>query len=109
MNFADVIAILDDSVGGPDADVASHGPFWRGITRDRFVAMKIGGRPLVILGDGDNSNLVKSLRGQAPFGSDLPEPPVGAVTPAMPAYLPPVTSDSIKRIVQWINDGCREV
>lgn len=109
MKFTDVIAILDDSVGGPDADVASHGPFWRGITRDRFVAMKIGGRPLVIPGDGDNSNLVKSLRGQAPFGSDLPEPPVGAVTPVMPAYLPPLAPESIDKIVQWINDGCPEV
>jgi hypothetical protein len=109
MNFTDVIAILDDSVGGPDADVASHGPFWRGITRDRFVAMKIGGRPLVVPGDGDNSNLVKSLRGQAPFGSDLPEPPVGAVIPAMPAYLPPLAPEAIDRIVQWINEGCPEV
>jgi hypothetical protein len=108
MNFKDVIATLDDSVGGPDADVASHGPFWRGITRDRFIAMKIGGRPLVIPGNGDNSNLVKSLRGQAPFGSDLPEPPDGAVIPLMPAYLPPVPAEAITEIVQWINDGCPE-
>lgn len=108
MNFEDVIAILDDSVGGPDAEVASHGPFWRGITRDRFVAMRIGGRRLVIPGDGDNSNLVKSLRAK-PFGSDLPDPPEGAVTPVMPAYLPPVPPESINRIVRWINNGCLEV
>ncbi|EHB59074.1 hypothetical protein MycrhDRAFT_1510 [Mycolicibacterium rhodesiae JS60] len=108
MNFIDVIAILDDSVGGPDADVASHGPFWRGITRDRFITMKIGGRPLVIPGDGDNSNLVKSLRGQPPFGSDLPQPPAGALIPAMPAYLPLIPEDSIARIVGWIDDGCPE-
>jgi hypothetical protein len=108
MNFKDVIAILDDSVGGPDAEVVSHGPFWRGITRDRFVAMRIGGRQLVIPGDGDNSSLVKSLRGQAPFGSDLPEPPEGAVTPMMPAYRPPVPEASIGQIVQWIDDGCPE-
>jgi hypothetical protein len=106
MNFEDVVAVLDDSVGGPDAEVASHGPFWRGITRDRFVAMRVGGRRLVSLGDGDNSNLVKSLRGQAPFGSDLPDPPEGAVTPLMPAFLPPVPAESIKRIVEWIDDGC---
>jgi hypothetical protein len=108
MNFKDVIAILDDSVGGPDAEVASHGPFWRDVTRDRFVAMRIGGRPLVIPGDGGNSNLVKSLRGQAPFGSDLPDPPKGAVTPMMPAYLPPVPAESIERIVAWIDDHCPE-
>jgi hypothetical protein len=108
MNFEDVVGILDDSVGGPEAEVASHGPFWRGITRDRFVAMRVGGRRLVAPGDGDNSNLVKSLRGQAPFGSDLPGPPEGAVTPMMPAYLPPVPAESIKRIVEWIDDGCPE-
>lgn len=108
MNYSDVIAILDESVGGPDADVSSHGPFWRGITRDRFIAMKIGGRRLVIMGDGDNSNVVKSLRGQPPFGSDLPEPPDGAVIPLMPAYLPPVPEEAISRIVGWINDGCPE-
>ena len=44
MKFDDVVAILDKAVGGPDADVASHGPFWRGVTRDRFVEMKVGGR-----------------------------------------------------------------
>ena len=75
MNFTDVIDILDRSVGGPDADVSSHGPFWRGVTRDRFVEMKVGGRKLVTLGDGANSNLVKSLRGVAPFGSDLEPAP----------------------------------
>lgn len=108
MNFIDVIAILDDSVGGPNVDVASHGPFWRGISRDRFIAMKIGGRRLVIPGDGSSSNLVKSLRGEPPFGSDLPDPPAGALIPLMPAYLPPLASDSIDRIVRWIDDGCPE-
>ena len=84
MKFDDVVAILDKSVGGPDADVASHGPFWRGVTRDRFVEMKVGGRKLVTLGDGANSNLVLSLKGEAPFGSDLDDPPAGAVTPQCP-------------------------
>jgi hypothetical protein len=106
MNFKDVIEILDKSVGGPDADVASHGPFWRGVTRDRFVEMKVGGRKLVILGDGGNSHLVLSLKGAAPFGSDLDDPPAGAVTPRMPAYVDPVPAAEINDIEQWINDGC---
>ena len=106
MNFKDVVAILDKSVGGPDADVASHGPFWRGVTRDRFVEMKVGGRKLVILGDGANSNLVLSLKGAAPFGSDLDDPPAGAVTPQMPAYLDPMPAQEISDIEQWINEGC---
>ena len=108
MNFTDVIDILDRSVGGPDADVSSHGPFWRGVTRDRFVAMKVGGRKLVTLGDGANSNLVKSLRGVAPFGSDLEPAPDGASIMRMPAYLDPISEEDIARVVQWIDDGCPE-
>ncbi|BBX44727.1 hypothetical protein GCM10009641_26820 [Mycobacterium cookii] len=106
MNFKDVVAILDNSVGGADADVVSHGPFWRDVTRDRFVDMKVGGRKLVVLGDGAGSNLVLSLKGEAPFGSDLDDPPVGAVIPRMPAYLDPVPAEDIDRIEQWIDDGC---
>jgi hypothetical protein len=106
VKFDDVIAILDKSVGGPDADVASHGPFWRGVTRDRFVEMKVGGRKLVTLGDGANSNLVLSLKGEAPFGSDLDDPPAGAVTPRMPAYLDPLSAEEISDIEQWIDQGC---
>ena len=106
MKFDDVVAILDKSVGGPDADVASHGPFWRDVTRDTFVEMKVGGRRLVTLGDGANSNLVLSLKGAAPFGSDLDDPPAGAVTPQMPAYLDPVPAEEISDFEQWINEGC---
>jgi hypothetical protein len=106
MTFDDVIAILDKAVGGPDANVASHGPFWRGVARDRFVEMKVGGRKLVTLGDGANSNLVLSLKGEAPFGSDLDDPPAGAVLPRMPGYLDPVPAESISDIEQWINEGC---
>lgn len=106
MKFDDITAILDKAVGGPDADVASHGPFWRGVTRDRFVEMKVGGRKLVTPGDGAHSNLVLSLKGEAPFGSDLDNPPAGAVTPAMPAYLDPMPAEDISAIEQWIDDGC---
>ena len=108
MNFNDVIEILDNSVGGPDEDVSSHGAFWRGVTRDRFVSMKVGGRKLVAEGDGANSNLVKSLRGECPFGSDLDPAPDGAVVLRMPAYLPPVPEADIERIVGWIDAGCPE-
>ena len=108
MNFADVIDILDRSVGGPDAEVSSHGPFWRGVTRDRFVAMKVVGRPLITVGDGGNSNLVKSFQGVAPFGSDLEPAPDGARIMRMPAYLDPVSDEDIDRVVAWIDAGCPE-
>jgi hypothetical protein len=68
--------------------------------------MKVGGRKLVTLGDGANSNLVLSLKGEAPFGSDLDDPPAGAVTPRMPAYLDPLSAEEISDIEQWIDQGC---
>src|SRR6202162_6225240 len=101
MNFNDIVESLDKPLGGPDANVVSHGPFWRGVTRDRFVEMKVGGRKLVTLGDGANSHLVLSMKGAAPFGSDLDDPPAGAVTPRMPAYVAPVPSRSISDIEEW--------
>lgn len=106
MNFDDVVEILDRSVGGPDEEVSSHGPFWRGVTKDRFVTMKVGGRKLVTLGDGANSSLVKSLQGMPPFGSDLVPAPEGATVMRMPAYLDPVSDAEIAQITQWIDDGC---
>jgi hypothetical protein len=40
MGFQQIIGILDDAVGGPNAGMARHGPFWRNITRDEFVERK---------------------------------------------------------------------
>jgi hypothetical protein len=66
--------ILDESIGGPDAQIGVHGGFWRGKTRDAFVAMPVLNRQLLIVGDGAGSNLVKALKGEAPFGADVDNP-----------------------------------
>ena len=100
--FAQVKQILDDSVQGED--IGAHGPFWRGLTRDQFVAKKVFGRALVVVGDGPGSNLVKALRGLAPFGSDTGTS--GAIFRRMPAGRPPVGAAEIEFIEAWINDGC---
>ena len=70
--FEKVIQILDKGVGGPTAPVGFHGAFWRGVTRNDFVAKAIFGLPLITVGNGAGSNLVKALKGEAPFGADLP-------------------------------------
>jgi hypothetical protein len=70
-----VIAILDRSIGGPGVNIGAHGAFWRGLSRDQFVAKKVFSLPLVIVGKGAESNIVKALKGQTPFGADLPIPP----------------------------------
>jgi hypothetical protein len=38
MRFQRVREILDEAVGGPGGSIGAHGTFWRGLTRDQFVA-----------------------------------------------------------------------
>ncbi|QEL14089.1 WD40/YVTN/BNR-like repeat-containing protein [Limnoglobus roseus] len=105
--FQRVVQILDTSVGGPTAGVGfPHGPFWRGATRDQFVVLKVRTLDLITLGNGAGSNLIKSLKGEAPFGADLDNPPAGARFSRMPAGLPPVPDADIAFIEQWIDAGC---
>jgi photosystem II stability/assembly factor-like uncharacterized protein len=104
--FRRVCEILDDAVGGAGAGVAFHGAFWRDITRDEFVALSVFGRELVVVGNGAESNLVRALKGQAPFGADLPEPPPGAELNRMPSGRDPVRAEAIAVIEKWIDDGC---
>ncbi|MGI9004072.1 MAG: YCF48-related protein [Pseudonocardia sp.] len=104
--FQRVLEILDEAVGGRDAPVGFHGAVWRGTTRAQFVTIKIFGKDLVAVGDGAASNLVLALKGQAPFGVDLAEPPPGAAVNRMPSGRDPVPAESIAVIEQWIDDGC---
>jgi hypothetical protein len=97
--FLEVQKWLDEAVGGPSADVGTHGPFWRGKTRDEFVGMQIYGRRLIVLGNGPASNLVVALRGLDPFD--------GTTYPQMPAGMDPMPSERIDKIERWITDGCR--
>lgn len=103
-----VIQILDEAIGGPAVNIGVHGAFWRGLSRDQFVAKRVFSRNLVVVGDGSASHLVKSLKGEAPFGVDLPDPPPGAQFSQMPAGLPPVPEADIAFIQAWIDDGCPE-
>ncbi|MGH8906689.1 MAG: ferritin-like domain-containing protein [Egibacteraceae bacterium] len=106
--FERVIQILDNAIGGPNANIGPpHGAFWR-VTRDQFVAARPVGVDLLIIGNGADSNLVKALKGEAPFGSDLPTPPAGAVFPRMPFGFAPVPDEEIAFIEQWIDDGALE-
>jgi photosystem II stability/assembly factor-like uncharacterized protein len=104
--FQQVREILDAAIGGPDVEIGVHKAFWRGLTREQFVTKKVVGRPLLVVGDGAASNLVRSLKGEAPFGADLEVPPDGAIFSRMPAGMAPVAPESIALIQQWIDDGC---
>ena len=100
--------ILDSAIGGPNVQIGVHGAFWRGLTRDQFIAKRIRGLVLVTLGDGANSTIVHALKGEAPFGADLDNPPAGALFSRMPAGLPPVLDADISFIQKWIDDQAPE-
>ena len=107
--FERVTSILDEAVGGPEASFANHGPFWREKTRDQFVALRVRGKVLLVVGDGAGSNLVKALRGQEPFNEESADPPPpGAELPRMPVGLDAVSAPDIDFIQTWIDDGCPE-
>lgn len=106
--YARIIQILDEAIGGPTASIGVHGTFWRGLSRDQFVATRVFGLDLIVVGDGAASNLVKALVGETPFGVDLPVPPAGAQYGRMPLDLPPVSAENVSFIRKWIDDGCPE-
>lgn len=89
-----VVSILDDAIGGTGVNI--------GLSRDQFVNKKAFGKALVVVGNRAESNLVKALKGDSPFGSDLPSPPPGATTPRMPAGLPPASDVHFCSLLQKI-------
>ncbi len=100
--FCEVVDILDAAVDGPGTEVGPpHYAFWRGVNRDEFVATKLLGRPILVLGDGAQSNLILSLKGEPPFGSG-PD----AEIPRMPVGFDPMPDESIRSIERWIDEGC---
>lgn len=102
--YQEVIDILDSAIGGSTASIGAHGPFWRGKTKGQFVDAMVFGQALLIKGNGKGSNLVKALRGETPFGSDIGAP--GATFRRMPAGQPAVSPQQVAVIEKWIDDGC---
>jgi rubrerythrin len=102
--YQEIIDILDAAVGGSASPVGAHGAFWRGKTRDQFVAASVFGQKLLITGDGAGSNLVKALLGETPFGTDLGA--AGGIFRRMPAGRPAVPAASVEVIKTWIDDNC---
>ena len=106
--FDRVKQYLDDAVDG-DA-IGAHGNFWRTLSLPDFKTFVVpirGGVPLLVVGNGDNSNLIKALKGVFPFGMDLGVP--GATFNRMPDHAfgyDPMPDDRIGYIKDWIDGGC---
>lgn len=94
--FERVKQILDTAVNGEN--LGAHGAFWRDLTRDEFVKVKIFGQQLLIVGNCEESNLVDALRGTGKFA--------GVPYRRMPGGRNPVSEHDIEFICRWINDGC---
>lgn len=105
--FEKAIQILDNAVGGPMAPVSFHGAFWRGLARNDFVMKKIFGLSLVTVGKGADSTIVKALKGELPFGADIPGRPEADFN-RMPSGRDPVSDVDIAFLEKWIDEGCLE-
>jgi hypothetical protein len=103
--FEQVVQYLENSVGGND--LGAHGNFWRTLTKEQFKAYIVSVNvnvPLLTVGNGAGSNLIKALKGELPFGSDTGV--VGAAFPRMPYGYPQIAPDQIDFIKTWIDNGC---
>src|SRR3712207_1077578 len=97
--FQEVVSLLDKAIGGPTVSIGIHGPFWRGKTKDDFIEATVIGQEVLIVGDGANSNLIKALRGEPPFGTDTGS--AGAMFRRMPAGRPPMPPENIAILQRW--------
>jgi hypothetical protein len=99
--FPDIQKILDDAVEG--TDILAHGPFWRGVTRDQFVVLKVFGCKIVF---SDNGTFVGA---QSPLVQILRNPiecPASRPRPQMPVGFPAVPADKVQIISDWIDAQC---
>lgn len=101
--FADIHKLLETAVS--NQDIGEHGNFWRGQTRDQFVALKVEGIPLLVVGDPDDSNLIQAIKPACPFGNDTPVCPQGTY-PQMPEGFPAMSAADVQTIADWIRAGC---
>lgn len=102
--FDRVVQILEEAVNGDT--IGAHGNFWRGITLDQFKAKKVFGRALLVVGNPDDSNLIKRARrprslrlGRRDGGGRLPPDagrPAGCCTRAHRLH-PPVDRGRVPR------------
>jgi len=100
--FDRVRQILEEGVN--NTSIGVHGNFWRDCTLEQFKEKKVLGKPLLVVGNADDSNLIKSLEGRAPFGKDIGT--AGATINRMPSRMPPISAENITYIRKWIQDGC---
>jgi hypothetical protein len=98
--FRKAVMILEEAVRGFDV-MRRHDNFWAGKTRDAFLDIDSPAPPVAkdpmggFIFDPDASVLVQRLEGTVPAGENQ-----------MPRFRPPVPSERIAFIRDWISGGC---
>lgn len=100
-DFKKVVAILEESVRGFDIVSRAHANFWDRKTRDQFINAPSPDNPSAPIikpkpgggFDPDDSPLTKRLEGLPPGNR-------------MPRFRPPVSTERIDFIKQWITSNC---
>ena len=107
-SFKEVQTALQNFVTANNIPISSapHGAMWeRGATEDaQYKAFVTGDAissyPILKVGDGPDSNIIRALRGQSPFD--------GSTFPQMPPGGPYLDDATISAIEGWITDGAKQ-
>ena len=100
IGYKDVQDILGKAAGKAHPFHDNKSRFWE-LGLDQFVGLVIYQLPIIAPpgpGRGANSNLIKALKGEAPFD--------GSTFGRMPLSRPPVPAADIQKIQDWIDAGC---
>jgi hypothetical protein len=89
---------------GADPDLSGHGRWWRTMDHNVFVTTgKVKGQRVVVVGDPDNSVVIKALRGVPPDFSEDPDARFGRMPANSGSFFEPADIDEI---ADWIKRGC---
>jgi len=92
-NYLKIVQMLEEAVRGFDV-LRAHKSFWRGKTRDKFIAEPVIGSIPIELGNPESSELVAVLRGTSGSFSQ------------MPRRRPPIPESRIQYLEHWITQNC---
>ena len=109
--YIDSILTANGEIG--DVPAAPHLSFWTTLNYKDFTTGTVPNvtgpgspYPILVVGNGANSNFVQALQGVGPlFGPDgnIGQMPADANPPSMPFF----TTAQIQPIIDWIDAGCQ--
>lgn len=99
--FPDIQRILDEAVEGQH--VGAHGPFWRDVTRDEFVAKRVFNCQIIF---SENSTFVGPRSPLVQILQNAIECPAGRSRPQMPFGFPALPAEKVQIISDWIDAQC---